>query len=217
MNTVILFNKQEKSSSFLFNLPLAVLTGKMNTRGITGSEGKHLRYSEPGPTKLDGVPRGNSVVDHSRHGQPMGEELLGWTFSISGEYLRAGGDHVLAPQKVMIQKTNNKKNQTTKQNPQEPIPRGDHQTLLRPPGHTTQKEDPDSIQKPTLLSGSHTLPPSLQEGGEGFTTHLVLPVAMDTNPSPFIPSGTGNSLQRRRNGGLLTQTRQWECWGRGGG
>lgn len=37
-----LFSKQEKSSSFLFNLLLAVLTGKMNTRGITVSEGKHL-------------------------------------------------------------------------------------------------------------------------------------------------------------------------------
>lgn len=44
MNMVILFSKQEKSSSFLFNL-LAVLTGKMNTRGITVSEGKHLCYN----------------------------------------------------------------------------------------------------------------------------------------------------------------------------
>lgn len=66
--------------------------------------------SEPDSTKLDGVPRGNSVVDHSRCGQPMGEELLRWTFSISGEYLRAGGEPRFAPQKVMIQKTKNQLN-----------------------------------------------------------------------------------------------------------
>ena len=128
----------------------------------------------------------------------MGQELLGWTFSISGEYLRAGGDHVLAPQKVLIQK----KKKPTKQNPQQPRPRGDHQTLLRPPGHTTQ-EGPDSMQKPTLLPGSHTLPPSLQEGGEGFTTHFFLPVAMDTNPSPFTPSGTATVSNARGMEGSL--------------
>lgn len=44
---------------------------------------------------------------------------------------------------------------------------------------------------------------------------LFLPVAMETNPRPFIPSGTGNILQRRRNGGGLDQTRQWQCRGRG--
>ena len=38
-------------------------------------------------------------MDHSRHAQPMGEETLGWTF---GQYLRAGGDHVLTPKKKVI-------------------------------------------------------------------------------------------------------------------
>ena len=42
----------------------------------------------------------------------MGEELLGWTFSISGEYLRAGGDHVLAPQKVTMFDSKSKQKNT---------------------------------------------------------------------------------------------------------
>lgn len=96
----------------------------------------------------------------------MGEELLGWPFSISGEYLRAGGEPRSRPPKG----DDSKNKKPTKQNPQQPRPRGDHQTLLRPAGHTTQKEGPDFIQKPTVLPGSHTLPPSLQEGGEGFIT-----------------------------------------------
>lgn len=68
----------------------------------------------------------------------MGEELLGWTFSISGEYLRAGGDHVLAPQKVMIQKAN-KKTQTTKQNSQQSTPEATTKPFYVPQGTRHRK------------------------------------------------------------------------------
>lgn len=60
------------------------------------------------------------------------------------------------------------------------------------PQCAAQKRSPDCPSKSQPYSPAPTPPPSAQEGGEGCITHLFLPVAMETSPSPFIPSGTGN-------------------------
>lgn len=72
---------------------------------------------------------------------------------------------------------------------------------------TAQKGCPDSPSKSQSYFLAPTPPPSLLEGGKGFITHLFLPVAMETNPSPFIPSGSRNiSLTQEERRGLSPNT-----------
>lgn len=75
--------------------------------------------------------------------------------------------------------------------PHPPAPRWPPNPSLSPSA-PHRKGGPESPSKSQLHFLAPTPPPSPQEGGEGFITHLFLPVAMETKPSPFIPSGTGN-------------------------
>lgn len=69
------------------------------------------------------------------------------------------------------------------------IPQSNFQAFTPP--WTTETQTGRHTHTPTQLPGLHTAS-FRQEVSEGFRIHLLQPVAMETNPSLFFPSGTGN-------------------------